>query len=274
MLAIFLATIFTYINAPVAVMREGPSEAARVDSQAIYSEQVIPLETDGDWVKIQTPDTYSGWVKKDALFDLDYKFIENQGVVTAKVCRCAAHLYGVKDTEFGPIKTLPFESKLVVINQFGEPKGRWLQVLLLDGTTAYIQRGDVTINPSLISMTDALSLSLQFLGLPYTWGGRSSFGYDCSGFVQMLYRQTGIAIPRNSKDQAAWEGFHEVPLDDLQSGDLIFFGKDSTHITHVGIYLGEGRYIHSTVAGNEPYIHINKVEDPLFDFKTARRLNS
>ena len=105
------------------------------------------------------------------------------------------------------------------------------------------------------------SLSLNFLNLPYTWGGRSSFGYDCSGFVQMLYRQMGLYIPRDTKDQISWEKFKSIPIEDLSTGDLIFFGIDKDKIRHVGLYLGDQKFIHSTVAENAPYIHISSLRD-------------
>jgi Cell wall-associated hydrolases (invasion-associated proteins) len=69
-----------------------------------------------------------------------------------------------------------------------------------------------------------MELSKRFLELPYTWGGRSSFGYDCSGFVQMLYRQMGIFIPRDAIDQMHWEKFTPIPIEEAQLGDLYFLG--------------------------------------------------
>lgn len=260
MLLIILATLFTYINVPVADMREQPSTDTRLVSQAYYSEPVEILAEQSDWAQIQTPDGYSGWAKKSAVYQTEQKYLENASTI-AKVNRCAAHVYNVKDTEFGPIKTLPFESKIEVLDQFNDPNGRWLQVRLVDGTTAYIQRGDIVLNFQPITTDEMLLLSTTFMGLPYTWGGRSSFGYDCSGFVQMLYRQMGIAIPRDSNKQAAWNGFKEVAIANLKPGDLIFWGAEAPKISHVGMYLGHGKFIHATVRENKPYIHISNLND-------------
>lgn len=278
MTALLLAIFFTYVNVPVSDMRTEPSHASKVDSQVIYSERVEILEEKEDWAKIKTHDSYTGWLLKSALYTSDKKFLENQGCMVARINRCAAHLYGVKDTEYGPIKTLPFESLLEVNDQFGDLNGRWIEVRLVDNTPAYIQRGDIALNPPLIEKSDLAGFSLQFLGLPYTWGGKSSFGYDCSGFVQMLYRQMGVNLPRNSRDQAKWDGFREIEFDDLSEGDLVFFGRVEGKISHVGMYLGAGQFIHATVAENKPYIHISSLDDPTwsgsgeFVYRLARTL--
>lgn len=257
---ILLATLlFTYINSPMAEMRRGPSQEEKVDSQAIHSERVELLDEKDDWANIKTSDGYTGWTKKSNLHHTDHLFLENQGSVIAVVNRKAAHVYHINDTEWGPIKTLPYESKLEVIDQFGNPEGRWIKVRMVDSTLAYIQRGDITINKKQLNRDHVVEFAKRFLDLPYTWGGRTSFGYDCSGFTQMIYRQMGIAIPRNSRDQAVWEGFRKIEFTELSPGDLVFFGRVAEKITHVGMYIGNDEFIHSTVAENKPYITISNL---------------
>ncbi len=265
MIILLLAALLNYVSAPVATMREGPSEDTKIASQVFNSEQVAILEKQGDWVKIATVDDfpYQGWTKMSALCQREHPFLDKQGTIIARVNRLAAHLYHVKDTEYGPIKTLPFESRLEVMDQFGDLNGRWLYVQLVDGSYGYIQRGDVFLNPATINAEKMVELSKTFLGLPYTWGGRSSFGYDCSGFVQMLYRQMGVSIPRDSKQQVVWEGFREVAIENMQPGDLIFFGREANKVTHVGMYLGNDQFIQAVgAAENKPYLRISGIHDP------------
>lgn len=257
---ILLTTLlFTYINSPVAEMRRGPSQEEKVDSQGIHSERVEILEEKDDWANIKTPDAYTGWTKKSHLFHTDHPFLENQGSVVAVVNRKAAHVYHINDTEWGPIKTLPYESKLEVIDQFGNPEGRWIKVRLVDNTFGYIQRGDVTLNKQLLNRESVVDFAKRFMDLPYTWGGRTSFGYDCSGFMQMIYRQMGYSLPRNSRDQAEWEGFRKIEVSELSPGDLVFFGRVADKITHVGMYIGNDEFIHATVAENKPYITVSNL---------------
>lgn len=285
MIILLLAAVLNYVNAPIATMRIGPSDDTKVDSQIIHSEEITILEAQGDWVKIATLDSfpYQGWIKTSDLCQREHPFLDNQGVVTARVNRLAAHLYHVNDTEYGPIKTLPFESRLEVVDQFGDPNGRWLYVQLVDGSYGYIQRGDIILNPTPISKNEMVEFSKAFLSLPYTWGGRSSFGYDCSGFVQMLYRQIGIAIPRNSRDQVTWKGFHEVEIEEMNPGDLIFFGREAnspSKVSHVGMYIGNNQFIHTAgSAENKPYLRVSSLQDPFWSgkppmiYRTARTLN-
>lgn len=257
MLTFLIATSFFYITEPVVNMREEASTSSPLVSQAYYSEAVGVLEEDSDWLKIQTKvDQSTGWIqKKQVPHQTQAVFLAN-----AQVNRLAAHLYGEKDTEKGPILTLPYDARLKVVDASDD---RWIKVTTVDGLNAYIQRGDIELQPHLLTRQEMCRLSLKFLDLPYHWGGRSSIGgFDCSGYVQMLYRQMGIYIPRDSKEQIRWEGFKPIALDDLSPGDLIFFGLSENQIRHVGMYLENGLFIHATVAENRPYIRISKLSSP------------
>ena len=270
--------LFHYVSVPVTNMRELPKDMSEIVSQAYFSEQVNVIEENLDWTKVETTvDHYQGWVKSDQLCHAQNNFHENS-CVTAKVNRCMAHLYHVSDVIYGPILTIPFESVLKVIDLRNDNNSRWIKVLMVDGREAFIQRGDILLNQAVISRDQIVPFSIQFLGLPYTWGGRSSFGYDCSGFVQMLYRQMGVYLPRDSKDQVKWEGLASIEINEMLPGDLIFFGLSEDKIRHVGMYIGADQFIHATVAENAPYIHISRLSDPEWNgsgkeiYRTARTL--
>ena len=93
-------------------------------------------------------------------------------------------------TKHQPLLTLPFEARLEV-SLSRRKRRRWIQVRLPDQREGWIQRGDVTLEATTHVQEEMLMFSRRFLGLPYQWGGTSTFGYDCSGFTQMLLRQTG-----------------------------------------------------------------------------------
>jgi cell wall-associated NlpC family hydrolase len=93
---------------------------------------------------------------------------------------------------------------------------------------------------------------MKYIGVPYVWGGTTPKGFDCSGLTQYVYREIGISIPRTSRSQFR-AGDHIAPgnLDQLVPGDLVFFGYggDPGRIHHVGIYVGDGDFIHAPARG-------------------------
>lgn len=110
----------------------------------------------------------------------------------------------------------------------------------------------------------------RFVGIPYRWGGDNVVeGMDCSGFVRAVYNLCGISIPRTSADQfKAGEG---VSRDNLKDGDLVFFGSSADKINHVGIYVGNGRFVHAPRRGDE--IKVSALDDKYFSgrFVGAKR---
>jgi cell wall-associated NlpC family hydrolase len=91
--------------------------------------------------------------------------------------------------------------------------------------------------------------AMGFLGVPYRRGGNSAeTGFDCSGFVKAMYEQTvGLVLPRRANEQAA--ATQTIDKKDLQPGDLVFFNTMKRAFSHVGIYVGEGKFIHSPKPG-------------------------
>lgn len=93
--------------------------------------------------------------------------------------------------------------------------------------------------------------AMGFLGVPYRRGGNTvETGFDCSGFVRAMYQQTvGLILPRKAEQQAA--ATEKIDRADLQPGDLVFFNTMRRAFSHVGIYVGEGKFIHSPKPGSE-----------------------
>lgn len=97
-----------------------------------------------------------------------------------------------------------------------------------------------------------VATALGAMGTPYRWGGSDQNGFDCSGLIQYAFAQQGIELPRTSGEQA--RAGYEVgrSLEALAPGDILTFSPDPGHadqVTHVGLYLGDGRFIHSATGG-------------------------
>ena len=96
----------------------------------------------------------------------------------------------------------------------------------------------------------AASHAAKMLGRPYHFGGASpSSGFDCSGLVQFSFRQAGVSVPRATDSQRS--ASRPVRLSDLRRGDLIFFDQEGKKNSHVGIYVGGGRFVHAPSSGKE-----------------------
>lgn len=106
-----------------------------------------------------------------------------------------------------------------------------------------------------------VSLALQAMGTPYRWGGTDANGFDCSGLIQFAYGERGIVLPRRSEDQARAGQPVERELARLLPGDILSFAtaRDG-RVNHVGLYLGEGRFLHSATGGVQ--VSVLNAEDP------------
>jgi gamma-D-glutamyl-L-lysine dipeptidyl-peptidase len=249
------------VSVAVANMYSSATDDADVVSQAILGTNVVTLESRGDWTKIRTPDGYAGWTSAAVLRPLPDSRPYAASGSTVQVDSLFANLYRETDvTAHKPVLTLPFESRLEVVAEGNGDDARWIKIRLPDLSTAWIQNGDVTRDPKLLTIAQSITLGKKFLGIPYLWGGRSSFGYDCSGFTQMLVRQRGINMPRDADLQATWDGVVAINRKDLQAGDLLFFGSSPVDITHTGMFIGNGEFIHDTTH-DHPMVQISRLDD-------------
>jgi gamma-D-glutamyl-L-lysine dipeptidyl-peptidase len=259
---------------PAANLFSAPSEDADVVSQAIYGAPVVLLEEKPGWARVRTSDNYSGWIPLSAIRRrANGERPYSVGPRVAQVTSLFANLYRETNiTKHQPVLTVAYETRLELVREPDEAERRWIEVRLPDDRTAWIQRGDVGFDIAKLSIPETISLARRFLGIPYLWGGVTSFGYDCSGFTQMLCRRRGISIPRDAQPQAEWKGLVPVERTNLAAGDLIYFGS-AKKITHTGLYIGDGEFIHAT-AHEQPVIQISRLADPHWDrlFTAARRI--
>lgn len=259
------------VTEPVTNLFSKPSTDADVVSQAIYSTNLKVVEAHDDWVRIQTPDSYTGWVRKAAIVAGSPYAVKGR---VAEVESLFANVYRETDlTVHQPLVTVPFETRFEVVAGPRGENDRWYQVRLPDDRQGWVQNGDIRFSQAPYTVAETIAFSRRFLGLTYTWGGVSTFGYDCSGFTQMLFRRMGIALPRDTGPQANWTGMRPVERAELKPGDLLYFGDTPPKISHTGLYIGNGEFINAT-AYLKPMVQICRLDDEHWSrrFIAARRL--
>ncbi|HUN61169.1 MAG TPA: NlpC/P60 family protein [Candidatus Sulfotelmatobacter sp.] len=245
---------------PVANMYRKPTQTSDVVSQAIFGSNAIRIAGKWHWVNIRTDDGYTGWVQSSAVHKLKGQRYGTSGDVV-RVSDLSANLYREPDvTKHAPLLTLPWQSRLEALPDKVDEHNRWLKVRLPDGQLAFVQNGDVSSDFAPLTIEQTIAVAKKFLGVTYTWGGSSDFGFDCSGFTQMLMRLRGMVMPRDADLQAAWSGVVPVERKDLQAGDLLFFGDRPDHITHTGMYIGNCEFIHDTTH-EHPGVQISVLDE-------------
>lgn len=217
----------------------------------------------------------------------------NQGTVNSKVGLNVRAGAGTKNAVISTLKSN------AVVNIIGEENG-WYKIKLSDGSTGYVGASFInrTASATTTDNTKAASTAKQadvktavgdttpsatgnkvadyaqtLLGTRYTWGGSSTSGFDCSGFTQYVYKNAlGVDIPRVSRAQATVGS--AVSTSSMKVGDLLYFDTTGSGTTsHVGIYLGNGKFIHASgTATNPEYVKVSNLSEKWVKLLGARRI--
>lgn len=158
--------------------------------------------------------------------------------------RAAAVIDGVGNNRFAPQGTTTREQAITLVKRVFENFSDKYQEAEYSQTSVPVSRGDAR-NDQIAQLQLLIPMEM---GKPYQWGAMGPDSYDCSGLVYSLYGKLGISLPRVSAAQATAGTY--VARSSLQYGDLVFFARDGRNVNHVGIYVGNGEFVHAPSSGD------------------------
>lgn len=241
------------VNLSVVNLRAHSRHSAELVSQAIMGTPVKVLKEEDGWYQIQTPDRYIAWVDRAAIALKTEDEIEawrnSERIIFIPDFKL------VKDIEQKEVVTDLVAGSILEIEKENQDT---YNLILPDGRKIQIEKSNCELfaewkNREINDAAILTGTAKQFTGRPYLWGGTSAKGVDCSGFVKSVYFMNGIILARDASLQflhgdtiSPGQGYLK-----LAEGDLVFFGRAKTDekpmkVTHVGMYMNHGEYIHSS----------------------------
>lgn len=246
------------VRISVANVRDDRENGAELGTQVLMGHVVRVWKGQGGWFYVQSSDRYLGWTDDDAFVRVTKEQVNEWNaaprvIVTDYEDRVWEKPGGKRDGNL-PVTDVVAGA---LLKKMGE-EGNWWKVELPDGRAGYLTKESAmdfdAWKSSRVANGDTIEKSAKsLLGVPYLWGGTSTKGVDCSGFTKTVFYMNGVQLLRNASHQAR-QGM-DVPLDpeftNVRKGDLLFFGSKAgsgrtERITHVGIYLENKQFIHSS----------------------------
>lgn len=245
---------FAIVKVNVVNLMDAPGRTLQKNAvtQARMGDILRLLKKMNGWFLAQMEDSYIGWIDGSAVVTMDdeelKKYLSNP---FALIVSRFAQLYRTPD------ESSMIDEKLVqgsVLPCSSEKEG-WLSLKLPDRRELFVRFSDVRIYENrdkvFSERKDAgyiIELAKQHLGLPYLWAGTTSYGFDCSGFTQFCFKMAGYFLRRDA-DMQFEQGEPVLNRRDLKPADLVFFQTYKPGPSHVGIYIGNMKYIHSGSRG-------------------------
>ena len=220
-------------NLSVIPCREEPSDKSQMVTQLLFGESFEVLAKRKQWRQIRNGlDGYESWIDEKQFVEIDKNAFE---VLNKKLPVCASDLVQlVKHTQSGSMIPVVAGSSLPNYHQGN----------IAFGDESYEFDGEINHPDSEEVRKELVEFAMVYRNAPYLWGGRSPFGIDCSGLMQVLYKMVGIPLQRDAYQQVE-EGYTLSFVEESDLGDLAFFDNDEGHIIHVGMMVGPNAIIHA-----------------------------
>lgn len=252
------------VTAMIANLHAEPNESAELADEVLYGMTVHILEEPtSDWVRVRTAYRYEGYCQKAELLIDESKTNTWTDEATYVVNQNFADVLQGPRIQSTKITTL-VKGSLIRYIQNDEIDKEWATVQLATGEIGYTRKmwihkkrfhGHLSEKQFRESV---IQTALSYLKTPYRWGGKSPLGIDCSGLCSMAYMLNGVYIYRDAR---IVEGFpiKEISFEQIQPGDLLYFPG------HIAMYIGDNKYVHSSLGGNE--VSINSLDKQHPDYR-------
>ncbi|MEL4860464.1 SH3 domain-containing C40 family peptidase [Pseudoflavonifractor phocaeensis] len=252
------------VSTPRCPLYLRPSAQSELADEALLGWTVTILDNPcPGWYQVRTDYGYTGYAPAGALTVGDGNARRWAGLEKKTVCRAIASVRSRPNVQGWQVEEL-LRGAWVAVH--GDPDGDgWQKISLPDGREGFTKTGFLRPMPAAPLTEAAFRQAVThnaglYLGTHYLWGGKTPMGIDCSGLTFMAYRLAGAAIWR---DASIKEGYplHAIDPADKKPGDLMFFPG------HVAMYLGQGRYIHSTAFNGSDGVVINSLDPAQADYR-------
>ncbi|WKD84837.1 Gamma-D-glutamyl-L-lysine dipeptidyl-peptidase [Polaribacter huanghezhanensis] len=270
-------------NNSVINIRSQPKHSAELGTQGLLGMELKVLDKKGSWYRVQTPDNYISWVDGGGIERMTAEELQSWNTKNKLIyTKNSGYVYEQKSENSTRVSDIVFGGILAIKKEYDS----YYEVEYPDGRNGFVKKADAVLYNSWLKKNPANAEFIEesaktMLGVPYLWGGTSTKGNDCSGFTKTVYLMNGFVIPRDASQQVTAGKIvdENLKFEGLEKGDLMFFGTPAKggkkqRVTHVGIWLGNGKgeFIHS--ASNVHLSSINDSEKHYDGFNKNRYLGS
>ncbi len=233
-LFVLMNQVLGLINLSLVPLRAKASDASEMTSQLLFGDCLEILDKTDKWAYVRTFfDAYEGWIDYKQFIQIDAdtftKFNSSKSVLGLSIQH--------------PIINLSTRETIYLVAGSSLPDIREGEFQIND-TRYQLQSSIISPNPQKFA-SEIIATAKFYLNSPYLWGGRSPFGIDCSGFSQLVFKQFGFRLKRDTYLQAE-QGVSINFLEEAKAGDLVFFDNEHGRINHVGIMMNSAQIIHAS----------------------------
>lgn len=253
-LSLSAQTRWAVVDVSVCNLRIRPDYESSNETQALMGTVVQVLDADRYWRKLAAPDPYVAWANDLALAYMDTAAKDEYLAAPKWICTAEAdYVYAEADEQSERICDI---CRLCLLRKAEGRHKDWVEVILPSGKRGWARACSLEDfgkwqQTRCVDAESLVAAAKRYVGAPYVWGGISPKGFDCSGLVKFAYMQCGVLLPRNAREMVYCGEAVKADASNMKAGDLLFFGSPANgnkplKITHVAMYIGDGKIIHSS----------------------------